>query len=138
MKGFHHIKIWPSPLNFCLATPLRMENDFSIFHTGQLWPLSSIPFHTKIFFHLPFQSIPRTMVLVPRYYFFKLIFTILLKLFSVVPPAWCKHNTSITIYYLDSGVYLEGWSGIGPWSLSFLVRKELKFTKNAFLMFFQF
>ena len=40
----------------------RMEDDFSIFHTGHFLPFhtKNLPFHTKIFFHIPFHiSIPK-------------------------------------------------------------------------------
>ena len=39
-----------------------MEDDFSIFHTGNFLPFHTknlpfhIPFHSKIFFHIPFHS----------------------------------------------------------------------------------
>ena len=40
----------------------RMENDFCIFHTGNFRPFhtKNLPFHTPIFFHIPFHtSIPK-------------------------------------------------------------------------------
>ena len=35
-----------------------MEDDFSIFHTGNFLPFhtKNLPFHTKIFFHIPFHA----------------------------------------------------------------------------------
>ena len=37
-----------------------MEDDFSIFHTGNFLPFpfhtKNLPFHTKIFFHIPFHT----------------------------------------------------------------------------------
>ena len=35
-----------------------MEDDFSIFHTGNFFPFhtKNLPFHAKIFFHIPFHT----------------------------------------------------------------------------------